>query len=899
MTQSELEQQVRLALQTAIADDRHRRCRRPTGPASRRRSPTTSSATDRSSRCCATPTCPRSWSTRSRTSTSSASGKLVQDRTPRSPTRRTCVAPSTRSSSKIGRRVDETSPMVRRPPARRHPCQRDHPAAGARRVEADDPKVLRGPLHRRGPDQLRHAHARVGEPARGVRARAASTSSSPAARAPARPPRSTCCRRSSPTTSASSPSRTPPSSGSGQDHVLRLESRPPNIEGKGAVTIRDLVKNSLRMRPDRVVVGEIRDAAALDMLQAMNTGHDGSISTLHANTPRDALARLETMVLMAGMDLPVRAIREQVASAVDLIIQQTRLKDGTRRITAITEIVGMEGDIITTQDVFLFDYAAGVDENGKFQGGLKSMGLRPRFLERLTDHGVHVDPAVFATGGGCDEGSHARGSSRPRRSSRRDPRLGAACPPTPRTRSTSTTSRPRTATVSMRARRRRRPERRRRRPSTRRRRGRRPSRSTPSAKTVAAGDVERDDRAGARRQQQHGQGGKFAAATAAVDAFLDAAPEDVADRPRHVRRRPGHSRSSRRPTTTPFVDALADVELRKRHQRVRRHRRGRRAASATTGRARSSSCPTAPTPAATTTLEVVTNDAADDGRRRRRRVARAAARAAGDHVRPRRRHRRAGDPGRARRARLGLLRPGRRARLAAARHLRAARRRLRRGDRQASASTRRRHDVHRLRLRDLESASAAAAPEVVEPGKAADRHARHAPGRARVRARTRRRAGHRARRRTEQVLGASGVSTPTSTAAARRRAAASRRTPGQPTSRTPRSRSPTKVVSETSRPASPSVWPVPARRSPPSEWLLLHAAIAVGAALVGFVLGGRRPRASSASLLGVVAAVVLPQVPAPPTPQRLQRAAGRDARPDGRWTAGRSLAAPGRRHRRP
>jgi pilus assembly protein CpaF len=185
----------------------------------------------------------------------------------------------------------------------------------------------------------------------------------------------------------------------GQDHVLRLESRPPNIEGKGAILIRDLVKNSLRMRPDRIVVGEIRDAAALDMLQAMNTGHDGSISTLHANTPRDALARLETMVLMAGMDLPVRAIREQVSSAVDLIIQQTRLKDGTRRITAITEIVGMEGDIITTQDVFMFDYAAGVDEDGKFKGQLVSTGLRPRFLERLQDHGVRVDPAVFMTAG--------------------------------------------------------------------------------------------------------------------------------------------------------------------------------------------------------------------------------------------------------------------------------------------------------------------------------------------------------------------------------------------------------------------------------------------------------------------------------------------------------------------
>ncbi len=184
----------------------------------------------------------------------------------------------------------------------------------------------------------------------------------------------------------------------GQDHVLRLESRPPNIEGKGAILIRDLVKNSLRMRPDRIVVGEIRDAAALDMLQAMNTGHDGSISTLHANTPRDALARLETMVLMAGMDLPVRAIREQVSSAVDLIIQQTRLKDGTRRITAITEIVGMEGDIITTQDVFMFDYNAGVDEDGKFRGELISTGLRPRFLERLQDHGVRVDPMVFMAG---------------------------------------------------------------------------------------------------------------------------------------------------------------------------------------------------------------------------------------------------------------------------------------------------------------------------------------------------------------------------------------------------------------------------------------------------------------------------------------------------------------------
>ena len=153
-----------------------------------------------------------------------------------------------------------------------------------------------------------------------------------------------------------------------QEHVLRMESRPANIEGRGQIAIRDLVKNSLRMRPDRIVVGEVRDGAALDMLQAMNTGHDGSITTVHANTPRDSLSRLETMVLMAGVDLPVRAIREQVAGALDLIIQQARLKDGSRRITAISEVVGMEGEIITLQDLFTFDFAAGRDENGRFRG---------------------------------------------------------------------------------------------------------------------------------------------------------------------------------------------------------------------------------------------------------------------------------------------------------------------------------------------------------------------------------------------------------------------------------------------------------------------------------------------------------------------------------------------------
>jgi len=180
-----------------------------------------------------------------------------------------------------------------------------------------------------------------------------------------------------------------------QEHVVRLESRPANIEGRGDVSIRDLVRNSLRMRPDRIVVGEVRDGAALDMLQAMNTGHDGSLTTIHANTPRDTMARLETMVLMAGMDLPIRAIREQAAAAVDLIIQVSRLKDGSRRITHITEVVGMEGEIITLQDVFVFNYKAGVDENGRYLGTLIPTGLRPRFLDRFEANGITVPAEIF------------------------------------------------------------------------------------------------------------------------------------------------------------------------------------------------------------------------------------------------------------------------------------------------------------------------------------------------------------------------------------------------------------------------------------------------------------------------------------------------------------------------
>jgi len=180
-----------------------------------------------------------------------------------------------------------------------------------------------------------------------------------------------------------------------QKHVIRLEARPPNIEGKGEVTIRDLVRNALRMRPDRIIVGEVRGGEALDMLQAMNTGHDGSISTLHANAPRDVLSRIETMVLMAGVDLPVRAIREQVSSAINMIVHLNRLKDGSRKIVKITEVQGMEGEIITLQDIFQFDFAMGIDEKGGFKGILKPTGLRPKFATRLQDYGIDFSSSMF------------------------------------------------------------------------------------------------------------------------------------------------------------------------------------------------------------------------------------------------------------------------------------------------------------------------------------------------------------------------------------------------------------------------------------------------------------------------------------------------------------------------
>ncbi len=182
-----------------------------------------------------------------------------------------------------------------------------------------------------------------------------------------------------------------------QEHVVSLEARPPNIEGRGEVTIRQLVINTLRMRPDRIIVGEIRDEAALDMLQAMNTGHDGSMSTCHSNSPRDTLSRLETMTLMAGMNLPSRAVREQIASAIDLIIHEERMRDGSRKVTHITEVSGMEGEVITTSDIFVFEQTG--YENGKIIGRLKPTGLRPKFIEKIEASGIHLPPSTFGSEG--------------------------------------------------------------------------------------------------------------------------------------------------------------------------------------------------------------------------------------------------------------------------------------------------------------------------------------------------------------------------------------------------------------------------------------------------------------------------------------------------------------------
>jgi pilus assembly protein CpaF len=179
-----------------------------------------------------------------------------------------------------------------------------------------------------------------------------------------------------------------------QPHLVRLEARPPNIEGRGAITIRDLVRNALRMRPDRIIVGECRGGEALDMLQAMNTGHDGSLTTVHANAPRDVIARLETMVLMSGMELPSRAIREQIASAIDIIVHESRLSDGSRKVTCISEVVGLEGNQITMQDIFEFKQT-GISAQGKVIGHYRATGAVPTFFTDLAARGITLDPAIF------------------------------------------------------------------------------------------------------------------------------------------------------------------------------------------------------------------------------------------------------------------------------------------------------------------------------------------------------------------------------------------------------------------------------------------------------------------------------------------------------------------------
>jgi pilus assembly protein CpaF len=179
-----------------------------------------------------------------------------------------------------------------------------------------------------------------------------------------------------------------------QEHIVRLETRPPNIEGRGEVNARDLVRNCLRMRPDRIVVGECRSEEAIDMLQAMNTGHDGSLTTLHANTPRDALARLETMICMGGLNLSDKAMRQQIAAAIHLVVQATRLSDGSRKVTHVTEITGMEGETVTMQDIFVFE-RTGVDTNGRVMGTHKPTGIRPKFAERLRRYGYNLNSSIF------------------------------------------------------------------------------------------------------------------------------------------------------------------------------------------------------------------------------------------------------------------------------------------------------------------------------------------------------------------------------------------------------------------------------------------------------------------------------------------------------------------------
>ena len=386
-----LRERVRVQARARLAEERDSRA--PTASAWSTRSPTTRSATARSRSSWPTTRSPRSWSTGRWTSGSSAAGAYQTD-----------GALQRRRAHAAHHQQDRQRRSAGGSTRRRRWSTRGCPTAAAS-TRCIPPLSLSGPLltiRKFAKRELRPRRtwsgwaaliAGGGRLARACACAASSTSSSPAARAPARRRCSTRCPTAIPDNERIVTIEDAAELRLNQRHVLRLEARPANIEGEGEVAIRDLVRNALRMRPDRIIVGEVRGAEALDMLQAMNTGHDGSLTTVHANSPRDALARVETMVLMAGYDLPMRAIRQQIASAVDLIVHVERLPDGSRRVTAITEVMRTEGDVITTGDLFTF-HVDEISDDGTVSGGLRWTGLRPTFVAKLERHGLALPGAL-------------------------------------------------------------------------------------------------------------------------------------------------------------------------------------------------------------------------------------------------------------------------------------------------------------------------------------------------------------------------------------------------------------------------------------------------------------------------------------------------------------------------